>query len=83
VKRSAGAIWGSFIGVAIAQATGLAAELRHTTDPFPSTYGDPVVPLLQLPTNLRARRSTANLSMQPGSQVEIPRTNGAGCVRHL
>ena len=52
-------------------------------DPFPPTYADPAVPLLQLPTDFRARRTTANLSMQAGKPVEILNVKGAGCVRHM
>lgn len=56
---------------------------QRTADPFPATYADPAVPLLQLPTQFRARRTTANLSMQAGKPVEILNVKGAGCVRHL
>jgi hypothetical protein len=55
----------------------------HSPDPFPATYADPAVPLLQLPTNFRARRATANLAMTPGKPVEIFNATGVGCVRHL
>lgn len=52
-------------------------------DPLPATYADPAVPLIQLPTNFRARRTTANISAEAGKQVEILNVKGAGCVRHL
>jgi Protein of unknown function (DUF2961) len=55
----------------------------QSVGPFPATYADPAVPLLQLPTNFRARRTTANLAMTPGKPVEIFNVSGAGCVRHL
>ena len=55
----------------------------QSADPFPVTYADPAVPLLQLPTNFRARRTSANLDMAPGKSVEIFNATGAGCVRHL
>ena len=51
--------------------------------PFPPTYADPAVPLLQLPTDFRARRATANISLLPGKPVAIFNATGAGCVRHL
>jgi len=51
--------------------------------PLPAAYADPAVPLLQLPTNFRARRTTANLAMTPGKPVEIFNATGVGCVRHL
>ncbi len=51
--------------------------------PLPAAYADPAVPLLQLPTNFRARRTTANLAMTPGKPVEIFNATGAGCVRRL
>lgn len=43
------------------------ADRAPTASPFPATYADPAVPLLQLPTNFRARRTTANLAMTPGT----------------
>ena len=52
-------------------------------DPFPATYADPAVPLIQLPTNFRTRRTTANISAEAGKRVEILNVKGAGCVRHL
>ena len=56
---------------------------QQPADPFPTSYADPAVPLLQLPTNFRARRTSANLAMAPGKPVEIFNATGAGCVRHL
>ena len=56
---------------------------QQPADPFPTSYADPAVPLLQLPTNFRARRTSANLAMAPGKPVEIFNAAGAGCVRHL
>lgn len=56
---------------------------QRTMDPFPATYADPAVPLLQLPAKFRARRTTANLSLQAEKAVEILNVKGAGCVRHL
>ena len=56
---------------------------RQTEDPFPATYADPAVPLLQLPAKFRARRTTANITAQPGKPFEILAVKGAGCVRHL
>ncbi len=61
----------------------LSAAHAQSAAPFPATYADPAVPLLQLPTNFRARRTTANLAMTPGKPTEIFNVNGAGCVRHL
>ena len=52
-------------------------------DPLPATYADPAVPLLQLPTDFRARRTSADLAMEPGKPVDILNATGAGCVRHL
>jgi hypothetical protein len=52
-------------------------------DPLPATYADPAVPLLQLPTEFRARRTSADLAMEPGKPVDILNAAGAGCVRHL
>jgi hypothetical protein len=36
-----------------------------------------------LPANFRARRTSANLAMEPGKPVEIFNATGAGCIRHL
>jgi hypothetical protein len=65
----------TLLGSAIAQA--------RPPSPYATTYADPAVPLLQLPTDFRARRTTANLSMEPGKPVEIFHATGAGCIRHL
>jgi len=62
------------------------SEARKPTtkaDPFPASYPDPTVPLMQLPANFRARRTTANISAEEGKKVEILNVKGAGCVRHL
>jgi hypothetical protein len=74
----------------LAGITALAFLLLHapvhaqpSADPFPANYSDPAVPLLQLPTNFRARRTTANLAMTPDKPVEIFNATGAGCLRHL
>ena len=40
----------------------------RSADPFPSTYADPALPLLQLPRNFRARRTTANLALMKGTK---------------
>ena len=70
--------------VAAAAAFLLDADVQaQSADPFPVTCADPAVPLLQLPTNFRARRTSANLAMEPGKPVEIFNATGAGCVRHL
>ncbi len=52
-------------------------------DPFPATFADPAVPLLQLPTNFRSRRTIANISAEAGKPVEILIVKGPGCVRHI
>ena len=56
---------------------------RPQVDPFPATYADPAVPLLQLPTGFRSQRTTANVSAEAGKPVEILNVKGAGCVRHV
>ena len=56
---------------------------EQTVEAFPATYADPAVPLLQLPTKFRARRTIANISAQAGKPFEILNVKGAGCVRHL
>ncbi|MSU33506.1 MAG: DUF2961 domain-containing protein [Pedosphaera sp.] len=72
-------------GVLALVVTCLSASVIHPESAalFPATYADPAVPLLQWPTNFRARRTTANLAMTPGKPVEIFNATGAGCVRHL
>jgi hypothetical protein len=52
-------------------------------DPFPQTYADPAVPLLQLPAHFRSRRTGANIAPTPDHSVEVLNVRGAGCVRHL
>ena len=70
--------------VAVAAVHALCPAVQaQSSEPFPATYADPAVPLLQLPTNFRARRTTANLAIAPGKPVEILNATGAGCVRHL
>ncbi len=41
------------------------------------------MPLLSLPTEFRARCTTANLTMAPGKAVGIFNAPGAGCIRPL
>lgn len=38
---------------------------------FPATYADPAVPLLQLPTDFRARRTTANMNCHRWASVYL------------
>ncbi len=52
-------------------------------EPFPATFADPAVPLLQLPTNFRARRTNSDITATKGHPVEVFNVQGAGCVRHL
>ncbi len=52
-------------------------------DLFPKTYADPAVPLMQLPTQFRSRRTTANISTTPDQAFDVLNLHGAGCVRHL
>lgn len=63
----------------------LRAQLHAQLDAdlLPATYAAPAVPMLQLPTGFRARRTSANLAMEAGKPVEILNAAGAGCVRHL
>ena len=70
-----------FPHLSLAQAADEVAQ--RTADPFPPTYADPAVPLLQLPTNFRARRTTAKRHLTPGQPVEIFNATGSGCVRHM
>lgn len=56
---------------------------KTALDPFPTTYADPAVPLMQLPGKFHSRRSTANISAEAGKRVEVINVKGAGCVRHL
>ena len=51
--------------------------------PLPKTYTDPAVPLLQLPTQFRSRRTTANIATVPDRAFDVLNVQGAGCVRHL
>lgn len=71
---------------AVAAVLPLLRSLLHAqadADPLPATYADPAVPMLQLPTGFRARRTSANLAMEAGKPVEIFNVTGAACVRHL
>ena len=52
-------------------------------DPFPRTYADPAVPLLQLPTQFRSRRTTANIASTPEGTVDVLDVTGPGCLRKL
>jgi len=72
-------------GVVAFALTSLSSSTAHaqSADPFPPTYADPAVPLLQLPTNFRARRTTVNARLTPAQPVEIFNATGAGCVRHM
>ena len=52
-------------------------------DPFPKTYADPAVPLLQLPTQFRSRRTTANIASGVDDAIVILDVAGPGCLRKL
>ena len=39
------------------------AHLAAMVNPFPDTFADPAVPLLQLPTSFRAKRTSTNISL--------------------
>ena len=41
------------------------------------------MPLLQLPTNVRARRATTKRHLTTGQPVEIFNATGSGCIRHM
>ena len=56
---------------------------QRTAAAFPLTYADPAVPLLQLPADFRARRSTAKRHLTTGQPVEIFNATGPGCIRHM
>ena len=76
-----GVVLGTWILV-IAALPAFGARVQELA-PFPPTYADPAVPLLQLPTDFRARRTSANLNLTAGQPVEIFNAAGAGCVRHM
>ena len=59
------------------------ATAGNLVDPFPKTYADSAVPLLQLPAQFRSRRSTANIAMPADQAVDVLNLRGTGCVRHL
>ena len=75
------ALRGTFTHSASAQDA--APKPAASVDPLPATYVDPAVPLLQLPTGFRSRRTTANIEAEAGRPVEVFRMKGAGCVRHV
>jgi len=66
-----------------APAQGADKVAQQKVDPYPATYADPAVPLLQLPAKFRARRDNASIAAEAGKPVEILNVKGAGCVRHL
>ena len=68
---------------AIVHLSSIPLPAQTPIDPFPSTFADPAVPLLQLPTDFRARRTSANMTLTPDKEAEIFNASGAGCVRHL
>ena len=59
------------------------SEVGKPVEFLPRTYADPAVPLLQLPTQFRSRRTTANIATSGDDAMEILNIKGAGCVRHL
>lgn len=61
----------------------VATKPAVVADPFPTTFADPAVPLLQLPGKFRARRTTANIASDASKRIEVFNAKGAGCVRHL
>ena len=56
---------------------------KQQKSPFAATYADPAVPILQLPTQFRTRRTIANIETKPNTSVDVLNVKGPGCVRHL
>lgn len=56
---------------------------KQQKSPFAATYADPAVPILQLPTQFRTRRTIANIETKPNSSVDVLNVKGPGCVRHV
>ena len=85
IRRQAHPLASFILGALSLVVTLLVSATAHArpTSPYATTYADPAVPLLQLPTDFRARRTSANLSMVPGKPVGIFQATGAGCLRHL
>jgi len=76
------AVGSIFMDQAAAQGADKGGELQKV-DPFPATFADPAVPLLQLPAKFRARRTNVAIAAAAGKPVEIFNAKGAGCVRHV
>ena len=49
-----------------APAQGADKVAQQKVDPYPATYADPAVPLLQLPAKFRARRDNASIAAEAG-----------------
>lgn len=54
-----------------------------TIDPLPAFYADPAIPVLQLPTDFRTRRTSSGVSVHKDKPVEIFNVKGTGCIRHM
>ena len=61
----------------------LAASCCGTFAAEPATLQDPMFPLIQLPAEFQAQRQSTDTRLVKGQSVEIFRTSGPGCIRHI
>ncbi|MEI6178853.1 MAG: DUF2961 domain-containing protein [Verrucomicrobiota bacterium] len=65
------------------QASTQPAAPAAAVDPFPASYADPAVPLLQFPTKFRTQRTNTSVKVNKDRPVDVFNVKGAGCVRHV
>jgi hypothetical protein len=58
-----------------------AASVSHPVEP--STFQDPAVPLVALPTSFSSRREKKEVTLDKNGFAELANIQGPGCIRHI
>ena len=58
-------------------------KIEASFDDVPSTFQDPAVPLIALPTTFASRRAKSEVRLSDDGFAEIVNIKGPGCVRHI
>ena len=59
------------------------AQEQENPGGIPSTFQDPAVPMIQLPTDFRSQRVHTQIDLKKGESVDILNVKGPGAVRNI
>ena len=76
-------IGGGGIAVTVCFAVALAGQELPTNAGEPTTFQDPAVPLIALPTTFTSRREKKEVRLDKTGFAEVANINGPGCIRHV